>query len=186
MKKLILIITILFTNINLNSQITKGYWMYGGSGTYTHYTHKFSTQTVKYSTIKINPNVGYFIWDNLAIGGIIRYMNRREGNNRYNQYGLGILTRYYFLNSNRITNIYIQANYTYGIHFSHSYETDENGYLHFYGSKIGYVIFLTNSVGLEAFLDYEISSFNQFTHTTYSTNSTTIKVGIGFHIHLTK
>ena len=183
MKKLILIITLLVISINVNSQITKDYWMVGGSGYY-----KFSKLTLdngsgnEYSYITIKSDIGYFIKDKWAIGGILRYdddLNPHSYNRNING-GLGILTRYYFLNPNRITNIYAQINYTYTINFT---QLDHNKLIqsHYYGVKLGYVVFFTNSVGLETFFEYEKANYIPAHN-----SRLTIKVGIGFHIHLIK
>ena len=184
MKKIILIITILFTNINVNSQITKGYWMYGGSGKYFHRTNIFNNKkTSKYSFISIKANAGYFIKDKWAIGGIIRYDDNLTPlpNQRNVVGGIGVFTRYYFLEPDKITNIYSQVYYTYTVNFT---QLDTKGNildLHYYGTKIGYVIFLTNSVGLETFFEYEMTSPDSFSNT-----SINITIGMGFNIHLTK
>lgn len=182
MKKLILIITILFTNINVNSQITKGYWMYGGSGSYTHKLTKINDNIDTDSFITIEPNAGYFVNDNWAVGGIVRYINYMGDIHFNNQYGLGIFTRYYFLKPDRITNIFAQANYTYVLNHYQFKDFIDNAAFHLYGVKIGYVVFFTDNVGFETFLDYEKENYRSIT--ALSSNSTIIKIGMGFHIHL--
>ncbi len=183
MKKLILIVTVLFISINVNSQITEGYWMVGGSGYY-----QFSKLTLAnkkdhgFSYITIKSDVGYFIKDKWAIGGIIRYdddLNPHSYNRNING-GLGVLTRYYFFNPNRITNLYAQINYTYTINFT-QYHNNQLIQTHYYGGKLGYVIFFTDSVGLETFFEYEKANYIPAHQ-----SRKTIKVGIGFHIHLIK
>ena len=183
MKKIIIIIPILFIISNANSQIAKTYWMYGGSGEYYHKTTKLESGYIsKHSYITIKSDIGYFIKDKWAIGGILRYdddLNSHSFNRNING-GLGILTRYYFLNPKRITNIYAQINYTYTINFT---KTFHNKLIqsHYYGGKLGYVVFFTNSVGLETFFEYEKANYRPSLQ-----SRLTLKVGIGFHIHLIK
>ncbi len=183
MKKLILIVTVLFISINVNSQITEDYWMVGGSGYYIFRkaTHAYENdQGISYITFK--SDIGYFIKDKWAIGGLIRYDDNLSphSNSRSIIGGLGILTRYYFLNPNRITNIYVQTNYTYAINFVRT-NNNKIPQSQYYGVKLGYVVFLTNSVGLETFFEYEKTNYIPD-----HLNLKTIKVGIGFHIHLIK
>jgi hypothetical protein len=177
MKKTILFyLTILLLTINLNAQTTKGNWMFGGAGDYSHFTTKNDLGTTsKYSTITINPNFAYFIKDNWAIGGNLNYRNYSSnyfGNS--NSYGLGILTRYYFLKPTKIYNFFAQANFIYSV--THA---DLTGYSQFYITKIGSVIFLNNSIGIEFSIQYE-KEINDVA------KNSVIKAGIGIQIHLQK
>lgn len=176
MKKTILFLTILFLTININAQTEKGNWIFGGNGGYSNFTTKNDLGTTsKYSTITINPNAAYFIKDNLAIGGNINYRNYSSNNfGDSNSYGLGILARYYFLKPTKIYNFFAQANFIYSI--THA---DLTGYSQFYITKIGSVIFLNSSVGIEFSIEYE-KEFNDVA------KNTVIKAGIGFQIHLQK
>ena len=174
MKKLVLILIILLFAINISAQTEKGNWMFGGNGDYSNFITKNDLGTTsKYSTITINPNAAYFIKDNWAIGGNLNYRNYSSnyfGNS--NSYGLGILTRYYFLKPTKIYNLFAQANFIYSI--THA---DITGSSQFYITKIGSVIFLNNSVGIEFSIQYE-KEFNDVA------KNSVIKAGIGFQIHL--
>lgn len=173
MKKTILIVSILLFTITTKAQTEKGNWMFGGSGDYSHITTKndFGFEN-KYSLTTINPNAAYFIRENWAIGGILNYRNHKTDNGSSNTYGLGIFTRYYFLAPTKIYNIFGQTSFTYAIN-----QADLTTYSQFYSAKIGNVIFLNSSVGLEFSLEYE-KGINRA-----ATNSV-IKAGIGFQIHL--
>lgn len=174
MKKTTLLLTILLLTISAKAQTEKGNWMFGGAGDYSHFTTKNDLGTTsKYSTITINPNSAYFIKDNWAIGGNFNYRNYNSnefGNS--NSYGLGVLTRYYFLKPTKIYNFFAQANFIYSI--THA---DLTGYSQFYNTKIGSVIFLNKSVGLEFSIQYE-KEINDVA------KNSVIKAGIGFQIHL--
>lgn len=175
MKKTILIVTILFSTISINAQTEKGNWMFGGSGDYSHITTKndFGSKN-KFSSTTINPNAAYFIKDNWAIGGVLNYRNQKNDNSSANTYGLGIITRYYFLEPTKKYNIFAQTSFTYAI--NHADLTTNS---QFYNAKIGNVLFFNSSVGLEFSLEYE-RGINRT-----ATNSI-IKAGIGFQIHLEK
>jgi hypothetical protein len=175
MKKIILFITILFLTISVKAQTTKGNWMFGGSGDYSHITSKndFGT-TIKYSLTTINPNVAYFIKDNWAIGSILNYRSQKNDYGSVNTYGLGVLTKYYFLEPTKLYNVFAQTSFIYAINHA-----DLTTYTQFYTIKVGNVIFLNSSVGLEFSLEYEKG--------VYRTGTTSIiKAGIGFQIHLEK
>lgn len=177
MKKTILFITILFLTISIKAQTTKGNWMFGGSGDYikTSTNSKSTSVTSEYSTITINPSMAYFLKDNWAVGGNLDYRNYNSdyfGNS--NSYGLGLLTRYYFLKPTKIYNFFAQANFIYTI--THA---DLTGYSQFYITKIGSVIFLNNSVGIEFSIQYENENND-------IAKNSVIKAGIGFQIHLQK
>ena len=175
MKKNILILSILlFTTICANSQITKGNWMVGGSGDYTNETVTSDTgNKTKYKVITIKPNVGYFIMDKFAIGGTLNYMNQGS----FNTYGIGLFSRYYFLEPEKIFNLYAQIHYDYDINVSDVTFTSRTRYTQFYGAIMGLEVFLNNSVGLEFSLQYEKGILND-------ANSETFKAVIGFQIHL--
>ena len=151
MKKTILILIVLFLTISIRAQTTKGNWMFGGNGDYSHITTKndFGSKN-KYSLTTITPNAAYFIKDNWAIGGVLNYRSQKNDNSSTNTYGVGILTRYYFLQPTKIYNIFAQSSFIYAINHA-----DLTTYSQFYSAKIGNVIFFNSSVGLEFSLEYE-------------------------------
>jgi hypothetical protein len=175
MKKVTLLFIILFASYNISSQVTEGYWMYGGSGNYTNVTSKSeSGSTIKYSMTTIEPNFAYFLKDKWAIGGILNFRNFSNEIGSSNTYGLGILTRYYFFKPSKIYNIFAQTDFVYAIN-----DADLTTYSQFYSAKIGSVIFFNSSVGLEFTLEYERGIYR-------SNTSSIINAGIGFQIHLEK
>ncbi|WP_298881304.1 hypothetical protein [uncultured Polaribacter sp.] len=175
MKKTIFFLTILLSSMCIKAQTTKGNWMFGGSGDYSHITSEndFGT-TIKYSLTTINPNAAYFIKDNWAIGSVLNYRNQKNDYGNVNTFGLGVLTKYYFLETAKIYNIFAQTSFIYAINNS-----DLTTYSQFYTVKVGNVVFFNNSVGLEFSLEYE-----KGVHKTGITSI--IKAGIGFQIHLEK
>ena len=172
---------VLFT-ITANSQITKGNWMVGGDGNYSNRTIFLQDGSKsKYSYTTIRPDIGYFIIDKFAIGSQLSFSNSTTNSGSLNDYGLGIFTRYYFLKPEKIYNIFTQAYYTYGIN-----KTNLKTFKHFYGLKLGSVIFFTNSVGLELSLGYEKGIYNYELSESNTTKTSELKGSIGFHIYLEK
>lgn len=106
------IFTIISTFIWLtaNSQISKGYWLLGGNADFKSSTEKSAlretTTKLDFIGYNVNPNVGYFILDKLAIG-----LNANISSSKYNEdktsvgYGLGPFARYYFLKPDKQINL---------------------------------------------------------------------------------
>jgi hypothetical protein len=97
--KLFFIATILFT-VSANSQITKGNWMVGGDASYDN-SKVFDTNNEiigSGNSIRIFPNIGYFIIDKFALGlnGNFNY-GKSNGSPSNVGYGGGPFARYYFL-----------------------------------------------------------------------------------------
>lgn len=171
-------------SLAVNSQLTEGNWIIGGSGSYTHRTTEFNNGfTPKSSTLTIKPNVGYFIKNKFAIGSLLGYYSHKplDSDGYTHTYSLGIFSKYYFLKPDKMFNLFTQIYYDRV--FS---ETQSSDYVkidgNVYGMKIGQVIFFNNSVGLEFSIDYEKQNYKFDSNNT--NKSDVIKVGIGFQIHL--
>jgi len=189
MKKTLFITLIVFIiSLTVQSQITKGNWMVGGSGSYIHNTTDTEVGNVKRSVLTIMPNIGYFVKDKFVIGSTLSYNRSKnyykdvqlnETNSYTKNYGIGLFSRYYFLKSDKIINVFTQV-YFEKVFSEHNIGgvAKENG--HNYGLKVGQVIFFNNSVGLEFSVDYEKRKSSD------NYNADLIKVGLGFQIHLEK
>lgn len=163
---------LLACTLTTNAQITKGNWMVGGSGEYINQTFKNDDESkTKLETIAIRPNVGYFIIDKFALGGAFRFQKQSI----YHTYGVGLFSRYYFLKTEKMFNLFAQ------IHYDYTYVVSDghvNG--HYYGARIGQVIFFNSSVGLEFAVEYERGE------TSNNISSDSVKAIIGFQIYLDK
>ncbi len=72
--------------------------MVGGSGEYTNQTYHFNDGTsFKREFITIKPNVGDFLKDMFALGAALRF----EKLDDFYIYGIGIFSRYYFLETDK-------------------------------------------------------------------------------------
>ena len=177
-------IILFYTSLSY-SQITKNNWLVGGSGNFkTTKTEKLSDGTKPYddrTIFSISPNIGYFFYDKLA-GGIslsYTYDNIFED---YQYFGVGPFVRYYFLNSEKRINIFLQGNYNYYEGGSKTVDGNDNGKFHNngYGFKAGSAIFLNSSVAVELSLDYISNKLNS------TLREETFMIGVGFQIHLEK
>lgn len=72
----------------VSAQTEKGDWLVGGI---------LDLNTAKNSTtFNFSPNAGYFIVNNLAIGGNLVFAYDKLGDTRVNTFGIGPFVRYYF------------------------------------------------------------------------------------------
>jgi hypothetical protein len=176
--KLFFITTLLFT-ISTNAQITKGNWMVGGDANYTNskVINNNDEITGSANSIRISPNIGYFVYEKFAIGinGLFHY-GKANGSDASIGLGVGPFARYYILKPEKRVNLFTEANYNY-------YYTETQGVNSFTGSsyrfKAGPVIYFNSSVALEMSLNY-LSEINSSFKAKYFT------VGLGFQIHLEK
>lgn len=167
-------------SLTANAQITKKNWMVGGDTYFSSNNYKSETDESSYNDFRINPNVGYFFMDKLA-GGLqmnLVFTNTDPGNSdmKASSYGFAPYARYYFLETDKIINLFAEANYSFRFgKFGRGDTINWNGY----GVKAGTVLFFNSSVGIEFSLNY--------TDTTRKSDDYKIKtllVGLGFQIHL--
>lgn len=182
--KLFISATILFT-ITVNSQITKGNWLVGGTGNLSSYESKYFNNNVEVTNkgfgANLSPNVGYFFADKFAAGTTISIgYTKPKGYDSSFSYGFGPFVRYYFLKEEKQINLFAQAKYIFGNTKTANNKSQSNGY----GFKAGSVLFFNSSVGLEVSLDYDSSTLkpNGSSNSTYNN----IQIGLGFQIHLEK
>jgi len=172
-------LVVLLFSLTANSQITKGNWMVGGSGSYAHNTISNDIGTsYKSSIVSVKPNVGYFLLDKFVIGSSIGYYYSNFEDSSSSTFNIGAFARYYFLKPDKLFNLFTQAYYDFSFYETQSGSTF-NGNGSIYGAKVGQVIFFNSSVGLEFTLGYERGAFD-------SNQRDTFQVGLGFQIHLEK
>src|SRR5690554_2282184 len=122
MKKLLVVIPLFLLFFGkANAQITKGNWMFGGNASFSNkenHQNKFeSSSKVKHTEFDIKANAGYFFIDNLQAGVRLGYSDYKvstyAGTDRH-RLKYGIYSRYYFLKSEKIVNIYLDGDYFLG------------------------------------------------------------------------
>lgn len=129
--KRILLLTLLISSFQLSAQIEKNTIMAGGSLTFNKYTPKTGS-TTNSMTLSINPNFGYFVADNFAVGAGLSFNAYGSGNNFVY---VSPYLRYY------VKNFYLQTKFDYG-----RYNSQSNSNLSF---DLGYALFLNDNVALE-------------------------------------
>lgn len=175
----ILCITTLLFSLTSNSQITKGNWMVGGSGTFSYSESKASENlsSTKAFTINLSPNIGYFITNKFSVGAKFSLVNSNfksdQGNSKYRNTEIGPFVRYYILKPESTGNIFLEPSYTFNV----SKNSSKNSTSSF---KIGYCYFLNSSVGLETSISYLVNKFQN------SPSNNILLFGVGLQIHLEK
>ncbi len=118
--------------------VGQGAWMVGGSAALD--ITKFKDADESITAITFNPNLGYFIADDLAIGlGISVIDNGIDGQDAF--FGVGPFVRYYVTNP-----IFIQVGADIGL--------NEGAGIGF-GAKVGYSWFLNDGVAIEPALYFQ-------------------------------
>lgn len=150
MKKLLLSAAAILGLLNVSSaQIQKGNLMVGGSLS----NIGFDLGSTNRFNIGITPRIGYFIEDNLAIGGLVdaSYTTAKGSGNIFG-YGVGAFGRYYFEKQQlesfaKHGRFFFEANA--GVAGQNGAEVGFN-----LGFGPGYSYFITPNVGLEGLLKY--------------------------------
>jgi hypothetical protein len=148
----IFLVATLFFALCANAQIDKGNWMMGGSASFSNFKDVNNGTIISESTsLYINPNIGYFVIDKLAIGSNVGFLYFfPKGDVKVStSYNISPFIRYYFLEKEKPINIFSEAGY--GIELN-SLSNNVGQRLNL---KAGAVYFLNSSVGLEVALNYK-------------------------------
>ena len=183
-KTFLLIIISFFTVKNVNSQITKGNWLVGGSASFSQQNPSSTAIAMfKQTNFQINPFVGYFLIDKLAVGlnPSVEYEKVSLGPNTSTIINVGPFVRYYFLEADKIFNLFGQGSYAYGSNIGKVQGRKYGNSLNTFAFSAGPVLYFNSSVGLEFTINYSTTKFVGFTGA-----NKFLSYGIGFQIHLEK
>ena len=195
----------LLLSFSAKSQLNKGTWLVGGSGGFSSGKETFvnnSTNTSISNTnstntnIGISTNIGYFIIDKLAVGlspyyGLAKsstYLQdgTPEATSNTVHYEIGPFVKYYFLDSEKPFNFFVETSYQLGIiRDGYFLGNPAQGSVNNFSISCGPVIYFNSSVGLEFAVGYDRYKESVFSiGPNYITTS--LQISIGFQIHLTK
>lgn len=151
--------------------IQAGNWIVGGSIGSLGYN--FSSESFN---LNLNPKMGYFVMDNIAVGlGAIVGLSTMKNNDDVWSYGVVPFARYYFPEGASVTGRFFGE-----VEAGISGSTGASDASFLGGVKAGYAHFVTNSVAIEGTLGYTYSKAN------ISSGSavTGLGIGLGFQIYL--
>ncbi len=178
MKKIagILLISALIVSNKSNAQIQKGNLLVGGDIAGLHFG------SGGYFNVTLDPKVGFFIRDNVALGAYINFgLTTAKDQSTVTTYGVGALARYYIndpkTNVLKHGRLFFEGNV--GIEGTNTHSTSTNGLG--LGIGPGYAYFITPNIGLETLLKYNgIVGFGN------QTTSSTVDLNVGFQIYISR
>ncbi len=139
----ILIFQFLFA-ISLQAQDTPAFkYLIGGQGEFEYINA--NKVDIRYLSLSIAPQFGYFITKSIVGGASINYSYLKGDDVESSNFGTKFFSRYYV----HSVNIFAEANY--GIDFM--------PVNHSIGLGLGYIIYLTNNLTIEPMLNYNIDKY---------------------------
>jgi hypothetical protein len=186
MKTIVLLSLLLGLTTIAFSQVSKGQFLIGSSINLESIKNENSSfGNNESTTYYISPNIGYFIFNQIATGLRIdfrSYNNKSESlETHQTNTSIAPFIRYYFLPKQKKVNAFIDASY---IHNKSKWSSDTNpGYFvkakgyYFYG---GAAIFLTSQIALEFTFGYKHTKSDDFGNT----KENKLSSGVGLQIHL--
>ncbi len=184
MKHLLPLVLFIFFVTTSFSQINKGQWLTGGSGSYR--ADKYPWSDNRYRSLRLDINGGYFPIKNLAVGVRTIYnYDRQTGtsdNASYfkqtsNSKKLAPFVRYYFLPAGKKINLLADASYYRGWEKSTNLSGHSTSKYGGYAFSAGPAWFITSHTALELLVQYDhvFRDYNYAPDFTYK---------FGFQIHL--
>jgi hypothetical protein len=199
MKKTYLVLTLFFLVISsVFAQTEKGTWMLGGSAGWSRSSSDYGDGTSKTSSLTFNPDVSYFIVDNVALGLLLPLSfsrNKFAGDSDYDAeyrntgYGLGPNIRAYFPLNEKWA-LLAQAGYTFGWQKTkmiyevagNEEETENNDTWKAVNVGGGITYFINKSIGVEGILGYQGYKYGD---SDYSKNDN-VSFTVGLQIYFAK
>ena len=170
----------LLCTFSAQSQITKGNWLVGGDGTvyYSKASNKEGNKLAASGGFNINPNIGYFLYDQFAAGLLLRIgANYPEGESPSSLgYGVEPFVRYYLFPPEKQINVFLGGSFGYSWSKSQGQSASHN---QIYNFEAGPAIFFNSSVAIEITANYEIARLPSYVNNR-------VYIALGFQIHLEK
>ena len=170
MRKIFASIIALIIFNTVNAQTEKGDWIIGGRVDLN--TGENSTQ------VRFNPGAGYFVINNLALGGNFAIEYAKSGDVKATNFGLGPFARYYFGRSNARPLLHTAFNYISSKVKGPSTSITNNG-INFLAAG-GVAVFINQNVAVEILAGYSHTKYEDFD------GSGGFNLGIGFQVYLSK
>lgn len=205
MKYIFISATILFV-INSFGQLDKKTWLVGGTGSFDSYkqeqtfyfqsSQEYNKVSYDVKEFELNPKIGYFIIDKLAIGLSSSFISEKSesklisgsfggGYTKSHKFSVGPFVRYYFFKKDKTYNILTEINYQFG-NLSQSDLPNSEGKINKLSFFIGPEFFFNSSIGLELLLGYKTLTQKMDNPNNVSIANNGFQVAIGFQIHLEK
>ncbi|QEC51193.1 outer membrane protein with beta-barrel domain [Anseongella ginsenosidimutans] len=176
MKKLFALTALLAAVTFAHAQTEEGNLLVGGN--ISNFRLDFQDESTTFQ-MTLTPKIAYFVRDNMALGGYGELgIIASEGNDAIVNYGIGALGRYYISDADvvivRDSRFFLEANA--GFHGNNG-AANTNGIGIGFGP--GWTYFITENIGLEALLKYNLT-----VGLGNSTTNNNLNLGVGFQIYL--
>ena len=180
-----IVLLLLFVSVNsAQGPIPKGTFNLDGTISFT--STSSDGRDDSRNSFQLNPQVGYFIIDNLSFGLSVTYSTTSIGDNSTYHWAVGPAARYY-LNLDKIYP-FIGLGYSFSeMSFLNEVENIKSNQLTFSG---GFDVFITESVAIETLLSYMMETqtfpdgFYLFNSSENEAKSKTIFFGVGINVFI--
>lgn len=134
----------------VSAQIEKGTVMVGGS---------LSLKTGEgASEFSLDPNIGFFVANNFAVGGHVKFSSRELGTTKVNEFGIGPFARYYFGVTNTKPFVVTELDYLSSTRkVAGLPNTTASGLGFLFG--MGFAAFINDAVAVEGVTGYNYSKY---------------------------
>ncbi len=169
MRKLLFLL-LLSVSILVHAQTEKGTVMVGGS---------LGLKTGDgASEFNLNPNIGFFVGNNFALGGFVNFATAKTGEISSTNFGIGPFARYYIGNTNTKPFIVTEFDYLTTTIKSGDQKFNANGYGFLFG--LGFAAFVNSTVAIEGITGYNYNKFQD------SDGSSGFAMRFGFQIYFNR
>ncbi|TAD92460.1 MAG: hypothetical protein EAY75_02550 [Bacteroidetes bacterium] len=151
MKKMLSALLVLCTLHGLSQTEKSSFLVGGGLGLKTGENN---------SQFSIDPNFGYFFFDNFAAGANLRLNFSKAGAVRENELGIGPFARYYFGQASTRPFLVSEFDLLTSTFKSGSLKSKNNGWGFLFG--LGFAAFITDNVAVEGVSGYNFSKYKDF------------------------
>jgi hypothetical protein len=170
MMKKILTLLIIITALGAQAQTDKGNIMVGGQLALS--TNKDG------SDFRFNPQFGYFVAKNFAVGGEMNFDFSKSGTIRVNEFGVGPFARYYFGKSQTKPFLVTSADYISTTTKFNNQKSSSTGWSLLAGA--GFAAFLNRTVAVEGIVGYRYANYSN----TEGTGG--LNLSLGFQLYFGK
>ena len=180
MKTIVVLLILVSASLFAQSPISKGTIILNGNLYYS--SQSYDNLDISYTTFRINPQVGYFIINNLALDLDLSYEKIDIGID-ISRYGIGPNLSYYFDFEKFFPFVSIGYSFTSSSQDGNDFKQTGNQYI--LGAGISYLI--TKNVAIEASLNYKFDKEDRDYSEFYSDETLKSKIimfGIGFNFYL--
>lgn len=165
-------------------QVNKGHWLVGGNLDFYAYNEFLNPSNYSKKSFALLPTVGYFPTSNLSVGiQPILYKSffyEYSANDKSLIIAIGPFIRYYFLDSKKIFNLFLESSYKQGV-FKDYRGIPSSGKYESYSAGLGLAVFFTEHASIEVVPEF----WYQFTGLPSSTyEKIGLRATVGLKIHL--